>query len=1190
MSQKTLTIYSRGTFNGTHWDSRGSAYDRDTIDKIEDPEGGNTKEPPTSIPSPFARFDLVRTAFARLAKSEQLKGEPNDERLVSEALDVGQLFFNYDKLNDKIEIIKWDKSSGLDSLLSSPFKGHNRFGTALKLFLEQDGGTARITDDDKRSGGYNFDLMNEIYILRYADSSGSGIIGGTSPSTVFFSAPGKLSFVNVQFGKDRLFDDDFCPLHKRDLDYQKFWHGFGKQPNFVKYFPEVASYLRRSLELLQKENHSFWSEISAFNVDNYKSEFEDLRTQSDDYPEVLKGFRLKKNKSNLAQISSSEFILTSEKYSRLHADRLPPLILQDNYQGKLKYTTDKWDKSQKVETYHEKGWNGSRKDYETKTGNVRKLPGQEDYYPWLTVSDFLEPYIIRLVYPLNTNCFFDGNLTDANLMWSYLLPLKKDFFDFFDVEDLITGQKVSLQIDSRVADSVKVTLKIPLKNGEPPIVFERIYKASVGAIPLTPDESKKEGGVVMEYQFGMSLMPFVRVETINPIYRVQLIDRDLDYSTYNNNYSLKFIDSGNKILPVSPPKERSKKRQNVGDSATTKYYEIDGNFDYIQVEVAEKQGLILPRFDKVTKPQGSEKFTFAVDFGTTNTHIEYKTSKNPTARPFEVTDDDVQLVTLHDLSKTRRYFDGSAAAPIEELVSVEMLPIKIGKQEKASFPTRTALLENSPQWNERLVSFADFNPALLYEKQNLDDKIYHIATNLKWSNYNVNNKEERRVEGYIQSLLIMIRNKVLLNEGNLEATELVWFYPLSMVETRRNHFEEIWNKHYKSIITSSNYPQRIPESTAPYYWYGYGSSKYEISSAYYPAVCVDIGGGTSDVVIFEDDKPIGLTSFRFAGNAVFGDAFAPEGAANRNGFVKKYESQILTILKENGLSYLGSMDEEGSYKGAYKEIRNRQHSEDIVAFFFSLKDNRDVKKKTDKLDFGEILGKDKSLKIVFLIFYAGIIYHIAKLMKAKDKNLKMPRYLAFSGNGSKVLRILSSKPAVLSDLAKLIFEKVYGESYPEDGLTIILEQEQPKEATCKGGLKRTRELKFDTPDDAKEDAAIEKIKLVLLGTNDDRFVVRTDTYEKIDEVILSQVAAEVENFVDLVFSLNEDFNFKSRLGINTSNLEEYKKILLKDLTQNVKIGFNKKKAESDKKDPVEETLFFYPLIKGINNLAAELAK
>ena len=55
-----------------------------------------SEEPPTSIPSPFARFDLVRTAFAKLSQSETLDGEPNDKRLVSECFDVGQIFFNYD--------------------------------------------------------------------------------------------------------------------------------------------------------------------------------------------------------------------------------------------------------------------------------------------------------------------------------------------------------------------------------------------------------------------------------------------------------------------------------------------------------------------------------------------------------------------------------------------------------------------------------------------------------------------------------------------------------------------------------------------------------------------------------------------------------------------------------------------------------------------------------------------------------------------------------------------------------------------------------------------------------------------------------------------------------------------------------------------------------------------------------------
>jgi hypothetical protein len=91
---KTLTLHNTNEGNGEHWYSRQNEYGKKEIDGILDPEGGNTKEAPTSIPSPFARFDLVRTAFAKLSQNETLEGEPNDERLVSECFDVGQIFLN----------------------------------------------------------------------------------------------------------------------------------------------------------------------------------------------------------------------------------------------------------------------------------------------------------------------------------------------------------------------------------------------------------------------------------------------------------------------------------------------------------------------------------------------------------------------------------------------------------------------------------------------------------------------------------------------------------------------------------------------------------------------------------------------------------------------------------------------------------------------------------------------------------------------------------------------------------------------------------------------------------------------------------------------------------------------------------------------------------------------------------------
>ena len=49
--------------NLQHWEDRGEAFGPSVIEKIPNPDGDFSKQIPTSIPSPFARIDLVRTAF-----------------------------------------------------------------------------------------------------------------------------------------------------------------------------------------------------------------------------------------------------------------------------------------------------------------------------------------------------------------------------------------------------------------------------------------------------------------------------------------------------------------------------------------------------------------------------------------------------------------------------------------------------------------------------------------------------------------------------------------------------------------------------------------------------------------------------------------------------------------------------------------------------------------------------------------------------------------------------------------------------------------------------------------------------------------------------------------------------------------------------------------------------------------------
>ena len=1173
------------------WGSKDAPYGGKEIDLIPDGQGGNTAQSPTSIPSPFARFDLLRTAFLRLIQQPDLTGEANDKRLVSTCFDIGQLFFHFDLFNDQFEMIEWKKSSVADMLLapgSAP--GHKRFGKALKLFLNQDGGPAKVTDDEKGSvkAGYNFRKLDSLFLLRYTGGGRSMMIGGTSPSTLFFSSPEDLSFMTIQFGQYRLFQPgNPCPLHERnDPPYQKYWYGFLNEsvhPGFANAFPELHEYLQKSLKQLQKTNTSLWQEIGnsaeRLTADVTNALFVHLE------PVEVLGYKIKKEKPSTAILTASDFLINSDKYRRLHPDALMPMVLQSKYKGNLRYTRNQWDKEQEVPAFVSADWRT----------NQRQLPGQPEHYPWLTVSDLLEPYIIRLVYPIDRAKFFDAALPNPNQLQSYLLALTPTFFDFFDVDDLYgPNSRVSLEMMPVGKNSVSVTLAIRLNANEPPIRLERTYdNVGMGNRPHTPDPVQNKGAVI-ECQVGVNLMPFVRFKTVSPHYTIQVVDRDLDTFTLAHDFRLTFRDADNKTLTVEPPRQRSHKQADTPASATTSYYGLTENFDYITLETAPgsgQRGVIVPRFDKAGKDEGSEVFTFAVDFGTTNTHIEYITGNNDTPQALNLEAADAPVATLHDPDVDRlQVLKAVGASALVDVIPIEWLPNRVGKSGRASFPTRTALLENQPLWSKNLYAFQDFNPALLYEKQPLPRDNYTIATNLKWANQNrldsEGKKSEKRVIGYLESLILLIRNKVLLNRGNLAQTRIIWFYPLSMTGPRRDFLIEEWDKLVARHITTATFPQRIPESTAPYYWFG---SK--ITAVEFPAVNIDIGGGTSDVVVFKSngdtDQPVLISSFRFAANAIFGDGFA-DAEAEENGFVKRYKDQILPLLEDNGLTDL---------KNTFADIYAKKRSEDIIAFFFSLKENQEVQKKVT-IDFNDMLAKDDAMKIVFLTFYGALIYHLARLMQAST--LPMPRYIAFSGNGSKVLSILSKRPDVLASFARLIFEKVYDKPYHEEGLDIVVNQAQPKEATCKGGLKRSLQkgndqIDFSSPGKGVADDRIEALKAVLLGTHQPtptdkpRFVTQPDTYETIDEPTLTSVADEVRYFIELLFGLDKKMSLKDKFGIKTGDLPLYGKLLGKDLSQNVKLGFQVKKRESDATDTVEETLFFYPLLKGINTLAATIA-
>jgi hypothetical protein len=1130
---------------GQHWFS-SDAYSDKEIEAIKDPEGGSEISLPTAIPSPFGRIDLVKTAFSNIVKSPNLKAYTkggnvvsgkDDEKLVSDALDLAEMLFNIDSIKDKIKIIVWDKEAEIEKLKTSSNKGHRQLAETLELYLEQ----------DKES--YNFDLLKRLYLVEYNHK----IIGCTSPATLFFATANDLSHAQIKLTKnDITFDDEYTPLYERDSEFQKYFYLlFKANPTFSQRLTVVNEYLEKNLKILDTENHNLYEEIKNLNATSFATAYSELDTGITGNSVEVIGVALRKRKKEdiVNSILSSDFIIQSSKYR----GELKPLVLQNNLNKPFRYANDNWDNSIKIpftdnETVLEK----------------RRLPSVNIQYPYLTVSDFLEPYLIRLVYPINKDKFFDGNVNievgdDSK---GFILPLKKQFFDYFNSDDLVSSlpNKPKIEMVQGAAGSVKVILRIPVAKQGEYISFERIYYQS----SEKPNEEQNKG-VIVEHQFGVTLFPFIKTNNpnIESYYRVQLVDRDVTGVLKNTDYDLRFFSNTEQDpIDVRAKKTRSSKKPDAVETATSQYYVLHNEFDFIQVKnvvASGASGIIIPKWQPYS--QGNEVFSFAVDFGTTNTHIEYKIG-NGSPKPFDITADDVQIATLFHPTKTTEDFGGTGAIAIRELIEHEFVPQHLGNGSEYKFPHRTVIAEShSLNVETETFSLADFNIPFIYERKPEKDK---IQSNLKWAKKEKGN--EKRVRAYFEKIIMLLRNKVLFNRGNLAQTKLVWFYPSSMKPARKSQLESTWNELFNLYFNPTQQAVGITESLAPFYYFK-GTNKLQ-GGSFKPVVSIDIGGGTTDVVVFKQNKPLLMTSFKFAANAIFGDGFSEYGAASSNGLISKYFPYYENLLATNKLYDLSKV---------LSSIKDKNKTEDINAFFFSIENNPKIKDKK-LFSYNSLLSNDEDLKIIFIYFYSAIIYHIADLMK--QKQIELPKHIVFSGTGSKVLNVITSDLKILANLSKTIFENVYNQKFDKDGLSIETEKEMPKEVTCKGGLMLNAE------DLAIDIRTIKATHTCLNG-------VEKLTYEQLDETAKANIANYVGEFNNFFFNLNAQFSFPDYFNVTAKSMEIFKDELSKHLRDYLEEGleFNKKLDEiaTDDKE-IEETLFFYPLIGAINNLSTHLSQ
>lgn len=1155
---KILSYNNKTTGEG--WIELNSQYNANEIEMIYDPDGGLLQTPRTAIPSPFAQMDLVKNAFGRLSTHTDLHGEMMDERLVAGALDVAQLFFNYPEMKQKLNVVEWNKNVHIDLLKQSA--QHRLLGETIEMFLAQD------------AEAFNFDRLDKLYFLVY----GNQVLGSTSPVSLFMTTPNATTDAfDIHIEQNVKLFDQLRPLHEREPRFIIYFYALlSAYPELKKLCKEVNDYIIRDFDLLspklRNEIISLFGNPTAYDP----ASTEKARTYLQSQLEMIEngvqvlGFPLynARQADRKEDITKSDFIIVPSRKT----DETLPLVLQNRLnataQDPFRYIVDNWDDSITIQP----------DDYALPP-EERILPATNHKYPWLTDDDFLQPAVVKLDYVMNQDCFFGGNLSStvkANRRCDFLLPLKPLFFKYFNVEDLwstIGGlpRYEMHHTDVGGAERLEVVLRIPVQKEGHFVTLRRTYLQT-----QTCDfgfDKKNNCGHFITVPFALSIFPFIRTAPLRQ-YNVQLVDRalgllekhKLSLSFYKDGYKNTLRDAD---ITISQRSLKAEKR--VGST----YYKLTDDFDYIRVMVegdsanSTVEGIVCPKWGRHI--EGHEAYTFAVDFGTTNTHIEC-TRGDGLPEPLTILSPTQErlLATLYN----------GESVLYDVIMRQEFLPKSI--DEVYGFPQRTVISESDHtdvETADNIVALGEVNIPFVYEKESVGYG-NKIIPNLKWSPESADSK---RVKAYLTELALLMRTKVLLENGDLSKTRLIWFYPLSMKVGKTRKMEEIWRHTFAEVFgiqADGGNIIHMPESVAPYYFYKCSSRFRGTTSS---VASIDIGGGTTDVAVFEtgSSQPQMLSSFRFAANVLFGDGFSEIPHGDTNPMLAKYIPYFQQLFANDDDRY-------GELNGILEDIVKKNKSEDINAFLFSVEHNKSVRG-NESFSYNTRLNEDSQRKIIFIYFYSTIIYYVAQTMKRRG--VSMPQNVMFSGTGSKVLDIMGGQNE-LDLLTRLIFEKIYGEKYPSNSFHVILERKAPKQITCRGALMQVR--------DEKGCEDIDELNQMMydfehpLKYNNPMIDKDYITYSDMnDPDIRQQIVKAVSDYNEFFISLCTDAHVEDVFLVDHKALMQFKEIVDNDLEHYLATGWtflNKNEDDKSEDDKVEDTVFFYPVIGTIRDNLIENIK
>lgn len=1149
----------------------------------------------SSIPTPIARMFLFKTAFDLMSLPAESRTEKGIYAgLVSEALDLLELLYVNGADARQFRFEKWTFD-----ITDSRFFGQHHVGHQL------------LTASFRQAAAQApFNGLLEITLIYYKEGVKEILLGGTSPFTLVFTTPNfrrkcrEKSVKNIEglTSNNPLFSAQLTPLHKRDAAF--IWYVERLVQNGLRSsagpFIDYVKHTRRTFE------HEDPARFQAPAV-----ELQDI-TFSGDIPLTAAGVHIQ-------QVSQKDYQSKINLYSDFKLDLPPdspykghpvtPLFLTSNMDLDGQYTSpsNHWSNKTVINAlaYAETTVSGI---------SNRILPGVKAVqYPFLSKFDFFEKSLVMLPgYILNDERFVC--MTDNQ---NFLLPVKPLFFQFFPLEKIKDYVQVSRASSSQGTEpDIIVKIRVPLDGptmGKRALTLKQVYKKN----PVVANKDDEGKYPVIEYHGILGIFPFIRTE-----------ERSLRFI---NNYTVASYEKTNGGDPLAAVRFLKKNgselqgiqffpRSEYADLNTrTGYYQVRESFDMIQLSFnkngSSQGGLIIPGFKQAGN--GTDEYVYAIDFGTSNTHIEYSRVDNRQAvsiRPLEINEAERQNMVMTMLNKPAevkeqdgivRYDDytrfGSIVDSVRVIALREFVPFQIGSHKGATarFPFRTATFESRGLKESRQPQlFADANIGFSIDR---DILVYNqgYQTDIKWqleSNL-TDSLKQNRVKLFFRQLLLMVRSHALMIKSpettcDLNQLKIAMSYPSSMdadlkkdlLGYFRNEMNEVFN--ISSNVQDGTEQQEeynrlveVTESIAPYYQL----LKADRNIQHNIYCNIDIGGGTSDIVLVNNvsngrERVLNCycNSVKFAGRQLWGsvsDDFDPLD----NGFVLFY-MRLLQSRNRADFDKLQKMI----------DAKNNR-TEDIVSYLFY----------DENFNFQQIFTECKELKVPLLLHYTALLYYVAK--SCSLKSIELPKTLSFSGKGSEYIHIIFASEEHLRLFTKKTLTLFSG--LPADKDFKIKKSSNPKVITAQGSviyganpLRQREEDIFGSGDQLNttgDELEMNMISECYYGFRDGEITGEEKTYAAFLEPgsEFKSVLLNCGEFLKTFFG-DKELMQGAKLSLNIDNLEGYRSFFLGEGSMDILtngVMRNSYKSALDQKNmkgKVTDSPFFF----GLNTALIELSK